>query len=254
MAGIEVRGIRVGEGIPKIIVPVMGADAETLTREIEAAVAAGTDCIEWRADFLEGLLESNTLVAAANAVRAAARNTPVLFTVRTASQGATLKIEPEPYAELLGRIIESGVVDLIDIECDKGDGLIRKLIDRAREHGVVTVASYHNFAETPATEELVNTLIHMHELGANIPKTAVMPQSKQDTLRVLAATDEVVRERGISPVITMAMGADGAISRLLGEEYGSAMTFASVEAASAPGQVSLKQTKAALKALHEALN
>ena len=254
MAVIEVRGVRIGEDVPKTIVPVMGAYAEVLVREVETAVAAGADCIEWRADFLEGPFEPEMLIAAASAVRTAAGNTPILFTVRTASQGATLEVEPEPYAELLGRIIESGLIDLVDIECDKGDELICKLIDRARKHGVATVVSYHNFTETPATEELVNTLVHMHELGANIPKMAVMPQSKQDTLRVLTATDEVAHGRGISPVITMAMGADGAISRLLGEEYGSAMTFCSVESASAPGQVGLEQTKAALAALHGALS
>lgn len=253
MAIIDVRGMRIGEGLPKTIVPVMGTDASALMREATAAVAAGADCIEWRADFLEGLFEPDVLTAAAHVVRATAGNVPVLFTVRTASQGAALDIEPEAYALILGRAIQSGSIDLIDIECDKGDGLIRALIERAHERGIASVVSYHNFAETPATKDLVSGLVHMHELGADIPKMAVMPQGKHDTLRMLAATDEVVHARGISPVITMSMGADGAVSRLLGEEFGSAMTFASLETASAPGQLSIEQTRAALAALHAAL-
>lgn len=254
MAELNVRGLKIGAGRPKTIVPVMGADAAALTAEVEAAVAAGADCIEWRADFLAGLCEPERLEHAARAVRTAADETPVLFTIRTASQGAALELAPAPYAELLRSAIGTGDIDLVDIECDKGDDLIRELIECAREHRVATVVSFHNFDRTPATDELIATLAHARELGADIPKMAVMPQSKQDTLRLLAATDEVTRVRGISPVITMAMGADGAVSRLLGEEYGSAMTFSSVEGASAPGQIDLAHTKAALEALHQALS
>lgn len=254
MAVIDVRGLKIGAGCPKTIVPVMGADADALAAEVGRAVAAGADCIEWRADFLARPCDSTQLEHAAQTVRTAAGETPVLFTIRTASQGASLELAPAPYAELLRGAIASGCIDLVDIECDKGDDLICKLIAYAHEHQVVTVISYHNFDRTPALDEMVSTLAHMHELGADIPKMAVMPLDKQDTLRLLAATDEVTRIREIYPVITMAMGADGAVSRLLGEVFGSAMTFSSVETASAPGQVGLEQTKTVLAALHEALS
>ena len=43
-----------------------------------------------------------------------------------------------------------------------------------------------------------------------------------------------------TPVITMSMGALGAVSRICGEAMGSAMTFASAGKASAPGQIELE--------------
>ena len=52
------------------------------------------------------------------------------------------------------------------------------------------------------------------------------------------------------PVITMSMGTLGAVSRLCGEAFGSAMTFANPGAASAPGQVPLDVVNEVLESLH----
>mgnify|MGYP001131629782 CR=1 FL=1 len=46
-----------------------------------------------------------------------------------------------------------------------------------------------------------------------------------------------------TPVITMSMGTLGAVSRLCGEAFGSAMTFANPGTASAPGQPSAEVLK-----------
>ena len=50
-----------------------------------------------------------------------------------------------------------------------------------------------------------------------------------------------------TPIITMSMGALGAVSRLSGEAIGSAMTFANPGKASAPGQVSLEVVKMCIR-------
>ena len=53
-----------------------------------------------------------------------------------------------------------------------------------------------------------------------------------------------------TPVITMSMGVLGGVSRLCGEAFGSAMTFANPGQASAPGQISLDVVNDVLDALH----
>jgi 3-dehydroquinate dehydratase-1 len=78
-----------------------------------------------------------------------------------------------------------------------------------------------------------------------------MPQSAQDVLRLLAFTLRAAQEAP-GPVISMAMGKLGAISRLSGETLGSAMTFGSAGAGSAPGQMDAGTLRAALEALHGA--
>ena len=56
----------------------------------------------------------------------------------------------------------------------------------------------------------------MQELGADIPKIAVMPRNKKDVLTLLAATEEMSSEYADRPIITMSMAETGVISRLCG--------------------------------------
>ena len=68
-------------------------------------------------------------------------------------------------------------------------------------------------------------------------------------LELLAATAEMTDLHPETPVITMSMGALGGVSRLCGEAFGSAMTFANPGTASAPGQVPLDVVNAVLDSL-----
>ena len=93
----------------------------------------------------------------------------------------------------------------------------------------------------------------MQELGADIPKIAVMPQNKKDVLTLLAATEEMANEYADRPIITMSMAGTGVISRLAGEVFGSALTFGAAAKASAPGQMGVEDLKQVLTLLHGAL-
>ena len=98
--------------------------------------------------------------------------------------------------------------------------------------------------------ELVSRLTAMQEAGADLPKLAVMPTCRADVIALLAATAEMADHHPETPVITMSMGTLGAVSRLCGEAFGSAMTFANPGAASAPGQVPLDVVNEVLESLH----
>ena len=115
------------------------------------------------------------------------------------------------------------------------------------------VASNHDFHKTPAQEEIVSRLKKMQELGADIPKIAVMPQNKKDVLTLLAATEEMATEYADRPIITMSMAGTGVISRLCGEVFGSALTFGAVGKASAPGQMGAEDLKTVLTLLNKSL-
>ena len=51
----------------------------------------------------------------------------------------------------------------------------------------------------------------------------------------------------------MAMGGDGMLSRLTGEIFGSCLTFCSLKAASAPGQVDCDSAYTIMQTLHECI-
>ena len=80
-----------------------------------------------------------------------------------------------------------------------------------------------------------------------------MPQSPDDVLTLLGATQEMVRRWADRPVITMSMAPLGTVSRLCGEVFGSAMTFGTAGQASAPGQIPAEELRQVLDILHRAL-
>ena len=123
------------------------------------------------------------------------------------------------------------------------------LIADAHTAGAAVICSSHDFQKTPPKAELVDRMVRMQQAGADLPKLAVMPRSRTDVLTLLAATAEMADCHPDTPVITMSMGALGAVSRLAGEAFGSAMTFANPGTASAPGQIPLDVVNAALECL-----
>ena len=93
----------------------------------------------------------------------------------------------------------------------------------------------------------------MQDLGADIPKIAVMPQNKKDVLTLLAATEEMASEYADRPIITMSMAGTGLISRLCGEVFGSALTFGAVGKASAPGQMNASDLREILTLIDKSI-
>ncbi|MBQ1490592.1 MAG: type I 3-dehydroquinate dehydratase, partial [Blautia sp.] len=55
------------------------------------------------------------------------------------------------------------------------------------------------------------------------------------------------------PIIAMAMGEMGQESRIYGERYGSCLTFGTVGASSAPGQLPVGELKEKLSQVHRSL-
>ena len=53
MQTITIKDVTIGEGVPKIIVPLMGTTEEELLKEVETVNALRPDIIEWRVDVFE---------------------------------------------------------------------------------------------------------------------------------------------------------------------------------------------------------
>ncbi len=250
---VEVRGVRIGEGIPKICVPIVGTTRDEILAAAKSFESVKKDVVEWRADWFEGVFDFAQVEAVLKELRRVLGNTPVLFTFRTANEGGEKAIEPAAYAELNKRAAATGLIDLVDVEAFTGDEVVRDIIESAHESGVVVVASNHDFEKTPEKDEIVRRLRKMQELDADIPKIAVMPQSRKDVLTLLSATEEMASEYADRPIITMSMSATGLISRLCGECFGSALTFGAVGKASAPGQMNASDLSEILNLIHTSL-
>lgn len=252
MKPVVVKNCRIGEGKPKIVVPIVGITEQEVLEQAAAIRALPVDVVEWRADWFSGSIPET-----AEKLRAALGGLPLLFTFRTRQEGGEREITPDLYARMLKGMAESGLADLIDLELfffgPEGEGAFQNIVENCHKYGVKVVASNHDFHKTPPKEEIVARLRRMQELGADIPKIAVMPQCKKDVLTLLAATEEMASEYADRPIITMSMGGLGVISRLVGESMGSAMTFGAAGKASAPGQIGVKELAQALEIVHNGL-
>lgn len=251
---VMVRNLKIGQGIPKICVPIVGTTEEEILAEAAKIAALPADVTEWRADWFEGVFDHLRVLGVLGELRTILGERPVLFTFRTSKEGGAREIEAPVYQALNQTAAESGLIDLLDTEVFSGDQVVREIIESAHRAGVRVIASNHDFKSTPPKEELIARMRHMQKLGADILKIAVMPQSPADVLELLSATEVMTRLYTQCPIITMSMSGTGLISRLAGEVFGSALTFGTAGKASAPGQMEAEGLKKILNVIHENLD
>ena len=239
MSSITVRGCRIGEGRPKIILPIVEQTESAVLKQGRTFAGLKVDCVEFRADWLEDWRDGAALGRCLTGLRQVLVDKLLLVTLRTQAEGGEADASLEEYTAFCRRVWESGCADLLDMEFLPAGDALPGLIAEALAHGVKVVCSSHDFAQTPSREEMVSRLCAMQAAGADLPKLAVMPQNRRDVLSLLEATAEMADLHPETPVITMSMGALGGVSRICGEAMGSAMTFACAGKASAPGQIEL---------------
>ena len=224
----------------KIVVPLVVTDSSAL-ESISVSDYAAADIIEWRADFLP----EEKILSLAPKVFEKFKNFKILFTIRTVKEGGNLQVSEKKYIYFLQEILKFNP-DFIDIEYFSHGQALYALSDFREK----IVLSYHNFDEMP--DDLTIRLIKMHKEKIAFVKAAVMPERECDVLDLLQITRDLNLEYG-KKFITMAMGDLGRITRISGYLTGSCWTFASVNNASAPGQISLTDTVKILEVLENHL-
>lgn len=249
---VKVRNLEIGQGAPKIIIPIMPKTLTCVETATTCLNGINMDIIEWRIDYFDAVNDEQQVKLAAQKLRATFPNTVTLSTFRTAKEGGEKSISPKDYIALNKALMNSGCIDMIDLELFTGDILVKNAIAYAHDKGIKVIMSNHDFDKTPPKDEIINRLRKMQELGADILKIAVTPNRKSDVLTLLAATLEMHEQYAIRPLITMSMGSMGGISRIAGEVFGSAATFGAAGKASAPGQFDAKDLNTILHILHRA--
>ncbi|MFF2019434.1 type I 3-dehydroquinate dehydratase [Paenibacillus sp. NPDC058177] len=250
---LTVKNVAIGEGVPKICVPLVGVTVDELKQEAEALKLLAPDLAEWRVDFYEGVEDIAAVQEALQAIRSVIPELPLIFTFRSAREGGEKEISREAYVNLNKAVAASGLADIIDVELFNEQEDVKALVEAAHAHGVFVILSNHDFHATPPKAEIISRLRKAQALGGDLPKIAVMPQSPADVLTLLEATHEMKTEYADRPIITMSMAGAGVISRLAGEVFGSAVTFGAARKPSAPGQIAVAELRDTLNLLHRSL-
>ena len=248
---LQIRNMKLGEGRPKICVPITGTNEAELAEEIQVLKTTNCDAVEWRVDYFSEIQKIDRVTQALHKIRLLLGDLPLLFTCRTKEEGGEISLTKETYLDLYTQVIQTGDVDLVDVQLFQGDDVCRKIVEMAHAHQVYVVMSSHDFQKTPDVSILVERFRAMQNLGADIPKIAVMPNSPTDVLKLLEATYQFSDSFAEGPVISMSMGWLGSISRIAGEFFGSALTFGTASHASAPGQLAVSDVDNVLRMLHK---
>lgn len=231
----------------RVCVPVMGKTTEEVLQQLKSVVAMEPDIIEWRGDFFE--TDNNEgYLNVLKQMKDVNENIPVIFTIRTDSEGGNKKIGWNEYCDLCLFIAEKGKefnVEFVDVEVFKDDKA-NELINSLHEKGMNVIGSNHHFDKTPDKEEMVKILGNIEKSGADVCKLAVMPRDKKD-VEVLIEASKETDEKIKAPIITMSMGELGAVTRVIPKITKTSVTFAAGVSASAPGQPGIKVVRKLLQ-------
>jgi len=130
-------------------------------------------------------------------------------------------------------------VDYIDLEIESVEELMEWLKAETNEKDTELIISYHNYENTPSSEELMRIFKQCFKLGADVAKIACMANSDEDVVNLI----KMYRKQGRK--IVLGMGKKGMLTRVAAPVLGAEFTFASAnkESATAPGQLSVKEMK-----------
>ena len=226
----------------KICVSLGAQDLEQLEIQIDQAFNFGADYVEIRFDFLN-LSDMDQALNIANKV-----NKKAVYTLRSAEQGGQFKGSISERIGWLKKLSASKPM-LLDVElCTiKYNDY---LADYLKEQNASILISWHDFEKTPSDTQLIKILYEMGIYSQNI-KLVTTAQQTEDSLRLLDLYENALRFN----LIAFAMGEAGVISRVLCVILGNApFTYASLEKAISPGQLTVKQMRKLYERINAQLN
>jgi 3-dehydroquinate dehydratase / shikimate dehydrogenase len=208
---------------------VCGVAAAETARAMKALVRLGlrkTRTLELRLDYLRNGKE---LKAFLSWLRANRPHAVLIATCRRKEGRGLFQGTREEQIEILETAVRSGC-EWCDVEIETArhfpPGELRRTLSPAR-----VMISHHDFRRTP--RKLAGVASELRRVGGHAIKIAAQCQSVSDSVRICKLA------RGRDDVIAIPMGELGLAGRILSLREGSALAYAAIEQATAPGQLSL---------------
>lgn len=238
-----IKNVDIGAMPVKTIVPITAKTAEEALAQAKViADNPNADIAEFRIDLLNFAADTKQVIALGQQLNQILKDKPMIATIRTANEGGKLAVSDAEYGKIYSAYLKKPFMQLLDIEMFRDAKVVRKVTDLAHEKHVLVVMSNHDFAKTPSEQEIVDRLLKQDQMGADILKIAVMPQSKADVFTLMNATLKV-SQHSKKPLLTMSMGRLGTISRIATASSGGSLSFGMIGQASAPGQIDVTQLR-----------
>jgi 3-dehydroquinate dehydratase-1 len=237
---VDARGRKLGGETPLLCTPLVGRTRQRVLAEAESVIRQKPDLVEWRVDFFDRIGDTAAVIETARSLREAVGKRPIIFTRRAEKEGGErIAIDDGQVVDLYAAVAATGLVDFIDFEMAHDQDHLRRVREVTRRHEVRLILSYHNTSYTPGHEYIVDRFLEAERLGGDVAMVQVVPRDRADVLRLLAATAEADEKTRI-PLIGISVGPLGSVTRMVGGLFGSWLSFAVGESASAPGQIPIR--------------
>lgn len=215
MEKLSIGSLALGD-IPRVVAIV---DQFLDGHHMSALAKTGADMLELRFDLLG--VDIPSLCVYVDKIKKAT-NMPCIGTIRETDENRHCRME------IFKAVIP--FVDAVDIEIDAS--IARQVISHAT--GKTIIVSEHDFEKTPDNVHLHGISSKAHELGAHIVKIATMAHNRHDVARLFSFASECKW-----PLVAIAMGDFGKISRVMAPVFGSLFTYGFLHSSVAPGQLSV---------------
>ncbi|KAL8784254.1 MAG: hypothetical protein Q9213_004076 [Squamulea squamosa] len=218
-------------------------------------VAVGSDAIELRVDLLEepqrkGLPPSVDFVASQLATLRCSSSLPIIFTVRTQSQGGKMPDDAHlEISNLLNLALRMGV-EFLDLEISCPENLLRTISQS--KHNTRIIASYHD-PKGSLSWSNGSWVPHYNKalLYGDIVKLVGVAKSQSDNHDLLQFRSWALTAHPTVPIIAINMGIEGQLSRIQ-NPFLTPVSHPALPFKAAPGQLSASEIRTALS-LHGAI-
>lgn len=229
-----------------LCMPLTGKNMQALEDEISQGALENYDFFEWRRDYFEDDLkdESDYL----KKIRTLIKEKALIYTFRNEREGGVSTLPDQVRLAKIKGAIKSGLVDYIDIELNNQAYFLGEIEKMIGDSIVKKILSYHDFDQTPPDRTIIQLLDQMVLNQADVLKLALHPRSKDD-LRRLIRLSLNYSQKTPKPIVLIAMGVLGKITRVAPEICGGSLSFSSGKKSTAPGQVSFEEISRQRKVL-----
>src|SRR5215831_8003063 len=219
--------------LPRVCLAVIGSDPNEMVEKAEA-LARDNSFLEFRLDYLS---KPGLALPRIKRFLDTHPGTVAIATCRRAASGGKFRGSVASQLYVLTKAAAAGC-QLVDVEFQTADKCKPEQIQKLRSRAAL-ILSFHDFRSTKKLDE---NLEKMLEYPADFYKVVSTATTLSDNVTVIKF---LAKEGDRHSLVSMCMGEQGIISRVLGVRAGSVFTFASAGAGqeTAPGQVSAQELR-----------
>lgn len=223
-------------------------DVAAAARKLEE-VAVGSDAIELRVDLLvdpgaSDHLPSVDFVAHQISILRASTSLPIIFTVRTRSQGGRMPDNDHETIQSLLQLALRMAIEFLDLELSLPDHILQTISQSknnakiiASHHDPKSMLSWSNGSWVPHYNKAL--------LYGDIVKLVGIAKTQADNLSLAQFRDWALTAHSAVPIIAINMGIEGQLSRIQ-NPFLTPVSHPSLPFKAAPGQLSAAEIRTAL--------